>query len=128
MAFADSSCFQSCSFFMRSETRVPSAAFALARLFSAIEDFSVTTTICSFWANSRSVRSDVFEAQLGLLDLVFQEGLGVGGRFEPLVQIGGNEGVGISHGDLLRARRVGVGVGDIDQARAGKRAHVAVGQ
>ena len=50
IASADSTWRHSCSFLMRSDISVLSAALALARLLSAIEDFSVTATICSFSA------------------------------------------------------------------------------
>ena len=79
---------------MRSETRLPSAALALARLLSAIEDFSVTATICSFWAKSSSCLLGLLQPQLQLLELILEEGLGVGVSLEALVEVRGDEGVG----------------------------------
>ena len=84
---------------------MPSAALAAARLFSAIEDFSVTATICSFWAKSSRAFSGLLQPQLQLLDLVLEKGLGVGVGLEALVEVRGDEGVGVGVGDPLRARR-----------------------
>ncbi len=61
------------------------------------------------------------KAQLQLLDLILEEGLGVGVGLEPLVEVGGDEGVGISRDDLLGELGIGVGVADVDEAGAAQR-------
>ena len=81
---------------MRSATRLPSAALALARLFSAIEVFSLTSTICSCLREIRAALFRILQSKLQLLDLVFEKRLGVGVGLEALVEIGGDEGVGVA--------------------------------
>ena len=82
---------------------MPSAALAAARLFSAIDDFSLTATICSFCGEVEQGLFRLLEPQLQLLDLVLEEGLGVGIGLEALVEVGGDEGVSEGGGDALRA-------------------------
>ena len=82
---------------------MPSAALAAARLLSAIDDFSLTVTICSFWAKSSCRLLDLLEAELQLLDLILEKGLGIGVGLEPLVEVGGDEGVAERRSDALGA-------------------------
>ena len=113
---APSTCFHSCSFLMRSAMMPPRAAFAAARLLCAIEDFSLTSTICSFFANSSIVLFGFLELDFELSDLVLEKDLGRGVGLKALVEIGGDVGVCVGVGDALRARWIGVGVVHIDEA------------
>jgi len=70
----------------------------------------------------------LLQAQLHLLDLVLEEGLGVGIGLESLIEIGGDVGVGVGVGDPLRAPGIRVGVRDIDQARSRHRPHAIVAE
>ena len=90
-----------------------------ARLVSAIDDFSAMSvaTICCFCANSSKRFLRFLQPLLQLLDLIFKKDFGGFIRLEPLVDIECDEGVSIGVGDLLRPRRVGIGVTEINQAR-----------
>ncbi len=68
----------------------------------------------------------LLQTQLQLRELVLQEDLGVGIGFEALVQIRSDERVGVGRRYTLRPRRIGIGVGDVDQSRADDRLYGAV--
>ena len=67
------------------------------------------------------------QANLQLLELILEKGLGVGVGLKALVEIGGDESVRKTHRDRLRANGKMVGVGDIDQARTRDGADDAIG-
>ena len=104
---------QSCSFLVRSAMRLPSAALALARLVSAIEALSLTSTICWSCANGEQLLLRLLETQLKLLDFVLQKRLSGGVRLEALIEICGHEGVGVAVGYALRPLRRGIVVAHV---------------
>ena len=96
---------------MRSETRVPRAVLARRQIALGDRGLLGDDDDLLLLREVQERPLGLLQLQLGLLDLVLQEGLGEGVRLEPLVQVGGNEGLGIRRGDPLRPRRVRVGVG-----------------
>ena len=68
----------------------------------------------------------ILEAELQLIELILEKDFRISVGLKALVEVGGDEGFAIGRGDLLRARRIRIGITDIDQKRAGQRPYKAV--